>query len=108
MSPDLLSETVLSLAAAARSLPPSRRGRPVTVSCLMRWISDGVRLPSGAVVRLEAVRMGGRWLTSTEALRRFALSQTPAFNNPSPMPRSASASQRAADRANRQLERIGI
>ncbi len=109
MSADILSETTVSLGAAARSLPPSRRGRPVSISCLFRWIRDGVKLPSGVVVRLEAVRLGGRWITSIEALKRFADRQTPDFEDGrSPTPRSAAATKRAADSASQQLERLGI
>jgi hypothetical protein len=42
----------LSLTQAARRLPSSRAGRPVHSSCIWRWITSGVRLPSGEVVRL--------------------------------------------------------
>lgn len=57
-------------------LPPGRRGRHVSLSCALRWTLNGVRLPSGEIVRLEAIRLGGRWLTSIEALQRFAERQT--------------------------------
>jgi hypothetical protein len=77
---ELRNETVISLSAAAAMLPPGRRGRPVSISCVFRWITKGVRLPSGEVVYLEALRVGGRWLTSVEALQRFAERQTPATN----------------------------
>ena len=105
----ILSERTLSLAAAARLLPPGRRGRPVTLSCMLRWVIDGVRVPGQADrVRLEAVRLGSRWLTSVEALERFAARQTPDFGNPPPMPRSPTARQRASERAGRELEKHGI
>ena len=54
----IIRETPLSLTEAARRIPPFRRGRSVTASCIMRWILDGVRTPNGKV-RLEAVRVGG-------------------------------------------------
>jgi hypothetical protein len=69
--------TALPLRDVASLLPPGRRGRPVTQGCVMRWILRGVKGPGGRRVRLEAVRLGGRWLTSLEALERFALAQTP-------------------------------
>ncbi len=74
---DLQNEQPISLRAAARLLPPGRRGRHVTVSCVFRWIVDGVVGPDGKRVRLEAARVGGRWLTSVPALERFAIAQTP-------------------------------
>jgi hypothetical protein len=64
---DLLRENSISLTEAAGLVPPGRRGRPTHLSTLLRWIKPGVR-----GVRLEAVRLGGRWVTSREALQRFA------------------------------------
>jgi hypothetical protein len=76
---ELRNETMISLEAAARMLPPGRRGRPVNASTIFRWIVDGTKTPAGAVVRLDGIRIGGRWLTSVEALERFAAQQTPIF-----------------------------
>jgi hypothetical protein len=107
---DLKSETTIALAGAARLLPPARLDRPVTVSCVLRWILDGVRLPSGEVIRLQAIRVGGRWLTSVEALQRFAEQQTPkldAAESP-PRPRTAAQRERADKRAAAELDRMGI
>jgi hypothetical protein len=105
MSIDFRNESTISLSQAARMLPPGRRGRPVTLSCVLRWVLDGVRTPAG-IVRLEAIRLGGRWLTSIEAIERFADRQTPDFDGKlSPPPRSRN---RAAERAGKQLENLGI
>jgi hypothetical protein len=100
-------ETTLTLNQAARLLPPSRRGRPVTLSCVLRWVLQGVRTPAGTV-RLEAVRLGGRWLTSLEALERFAAAQTPQVDGSAPpTPRAVAAKRRAAERAGALLEKVG-
>jgi hypothetical protein len=97
------------LAVAARRLPPSRRGRPVTLSCLLRWVTSGVRLPDGTRLRLEAARCAGRWLTTPGAIRRFVDAQTPRLNGAAPeTPRAPSARRRAAERAERELAKIGI
>ncbi len=102
------TEKIISLDQAAKLLPPNRNGRPVSLSCIFRWITDGVSTPSGKV-RLEGERVGRRWLTSVEAVQRFAAAQTPNLNvNVPPAPRPTSARQRAAERANRELERLGI
>jgi hypothetical protein len=74
---DLSAETPISLAQAARLLPPGRNGRPVTLGCVLRWILRGAKAPDGHRVHLEAVRLGGRWLTSKEGLQRFAEALTP-------------------------------
>jgi hypothetical protein len=106
---DLQTEQTLSLSQAARLLPPGRRGRPVTLSCLLRWVLDGIDAPSGGRVRLEAARLGGRWVTSREALQRFAERLTPPFDGaPAPAPRSPVTRRRAAERAGEELGRLGI
>ena len=76
LAPSWIRQTLLTLPEAARLLPPYRHGRPVSVSCVSRWIRHGLRTPHGQV-RLEAFRLGRRWLTSIEALERFAAAQTP-------------------------------
>jgi hypothetical protein len=109
MSIDLTTESTLTLAQAARLLPPGRRGRPVSMSCVLRWVLIGTRTPSGDRVRLEAVRLGGRWLTSREALQRYADVLTPRLDGlPAPTPRSPTSLRRASERAAAELERIGI
>lgn len=105
---DLTNETPLSLNQAARLLPPGRGDRPVTLSCLLRWILRGARAPSGEFVRLEGVRVGGRWITSREALQRFAEALTPRLGHTPPSPRTPTARQRASQRAAAELERLGI
>jgi hypothetical protein len=72
----------LSLAQVASRFPSYRRGKPVTASAVWRWVSEGVKTPSG-LVRLEAARVAGRWLTSESALRRFIAAQsTPVSEGP--------------------------
>ena len=107
---DLTTETTLSLSQAARLLPPGRGDRPVTLSCVLRWVLRGARSPSGELVRLEAVRLGGRWLTSREALQRFSEALTPDLTGgqTAPTPRSRGRRQRASERAGRELERLGL
>jgi hypothetical protein len=78
---DLSTESILSLRDAARLLPPARLGRPVSFQCLLRWVLDGSRAPDGTLVRLEALRVGGRYVTSREALQRFAEALTPRYQH---------------------------
>ncbi len=61
----LRDETVITFAEAARSLPPLN-GRHVHTSTLWRWARRGCR-----GVKLEVRRLGGRFVTSIEALDRF-------------------------------------
>jgi hypothetical protein len=109
MAIDIVNETLLGMGQAAHRFPPYRLGRPVNPSTIWRWIREGVVLPSGERVRLEGVRVGGRWLTSVEALARFAAAQTPDVDLKRPDPPKPPASRmRAAQRAGEQLDKIGI
>jgi hypothetical protein len=47
-----------------------RHGAPVSRSTLNNWIRRGIQSPYGPV-RLRAAKMGGRWVTSPAALKRF-------------------------------------
>jgi hypothetical protein len=69
---DLTGESILSLKEAAKILPSFRSGRPVSFACVWRWVQKGCRATNGRKVKLEALRLGSRWITSREALQRFA------------------------------------
>jgi hypothetical protein len=96
MGIDLTCETGLSLTQAARHIPPTRKGRPTNPSTIFRCITRGALAPSGARVRLEAVRRPSGWLTSVEAIARFFARLTPdRGDDPAPLPRSPGKRQRA-------------
>lgn len=57
--------------AKASNIPGHRGGRHLNGSTVFRFITRGKSV-NGEVIRLEAVRVGNRWLTSLEALARFA------------------------------------
>jgi hypothetical protein len=106
---DLSKETTISLAQVAREQPPGRRGAPCSLGCVLRWVLKGIRSPSDEYVRLEAVRLGGRWITSREALQRFAQRLTPPLDGEPPVaPRTPSQRRRASERAAQELVRLGI
>jgi hypothetical protein len=105
---DLARESAISLKEAARLVPPARDGHRCHLSTLLRWILQGCRSPTGEVVRLEALRLGGKWITSREALQRFAERLTPHLEEAAPAPRSAQARSRASLHAEAELERHGV
>jgi hypothetical protein len=74
---EILRGEGLNLTEAAR-LIPTYRGKATAGSTPFRWITEGIKLPTGQRVRLEAARIGGRWCTSAAALRRFFEAQQPA------------------------------
>lgn len=66
MAIDPLSETLITLADAAKLLPARRGGRRPHLSCLYRWTASGCK---GVI--LESIQVGGTRCTSKEALARF-------------------------------------
>jgi hypothetical protein len=106
---DLSLEDPISLPQTTRLLPPGREDRPVTLSCVLRWILKGAPGPDGKRIRLEALRVGGRWVTTIQALQRFAEALTPHLDGePTPAQRTPTARRRAAERAGEQLDALGI
>jgi hypothetical protein len=57
-----------------------------------------MRLPDGSTLRLEAARLGGRWLTSRAAVWRFLAAQTPDLSAGEP-PTTRAAKTRSAEQA---------
>src|SRR4051794_25180665 len=72
MAIDLCTEKVVSFRDAVATVLPARGGKTIHVSTLHRWRCRGLR-----GVQLDALKIGGGWFTSREALQRFftALSQ---------------------------------
>jgi hypothetical protein len=98
----MLSETLISLSAAARRLPCLRGDSPVSPTTLWRWHAAGVRAADGSNVRLEVYKLGGRTCTSIEALDRFV-----AKLNAMPAPASAADTEHAKSVAD-QLDALGL
>jgi hypothetical protein len=112
-SPELLAEIAQGHAVTLRQLtkllPHKRNDKPITLSCVLRWVLDGARTASGERVRLEAVRLAGAWVSTPGALQRFIARQTPDLDHEK-MPvtsRAQSARERAAARAGQRLQAQG-
>jgi hypothetical protein len=80
----------------------------VSFQCVLRWVLSGSKTPDGSLIKLEAVRLGGHWLTSREALQRFAESLTLKCESTSTPVRTPRQRQRAVERAKKQLEQLGV
>ena len=82
----------------------SATAAPTHISTLLRHITKGVRLANGEVVRLEGARLGGRWITSVEAVQRFMERLTAsALGDAS---RSNNSQLRTSTQRSRELERV--
>jgi hypothetical protein len=106
---DFTLETPLSLAAAARLVPPARGGKRCHLSTILRWITKGSKAPDGSVIRLEGRRLGGRWLTSKEALKRFSDLLTPHIDAEAlATPRGPGKRRRDSEQAGKLLQQLGV
>jgi hypothetical protein len=98
-----------TLTRAARRVPRTRQDKPVGLSCLVRWVTAGVRGPDGQRIFLEAARLAGKWITTPGAIRRFVQAQTPSTApEESPVPRSPAKRRRSSERTARELEKLGF
>jgi len=73
-----------------------------------RWCLRGVPGPNGERVKLRAVRVGGGWLTSRQALQEFAERLTPKDADAVTPPRTESAKRAASNAAGKELEQLGV
>lgn len=104
----ITSEGPLGMAEAAKLLGSFRRGRPTHPSTPTRWATKGFRLPSGENIRLETIRIAGRLMTSRAAVLRFLEAMQDPTDNAAPAAmRSPAERRRAAERAGRELEKMG-
>lgn len=116
---DVVSETVpqvlaeiqsgegLSLSAAGRLFPGHRGGTSVDPSTVFRWLTKGTRTPGGPIVKLEAVRVGTRWLTSRGAVARFVAALTDASTPATSTPPTTTPAARRAEQAAAALKAMG-
>ena len=95
---DIRKETLLSIFQVTRLVPrPARGGRPTP------------RPSSGGFTggrRLEAVRIGGNWYTTLEALARFA--EPAPVDDDAGSASSPHSSRSRARRANVELDKLGL
>ncbi len=97
---DIASETVVSFADAAKSLPRRRAGKKPSIATLYRWSTIGCR---GVI--LETIQIGATRCTSLEALQRFFSALT---NSPEPAPVATRQKLRAVREAEAVLDAAGI
>lgn len=106
---EILNGDALGMSAAARLIPAHRGHGRANPSTPWRWITEGAKAPDGRIVKLEAGRVAGRWLTSRAALARFIEALTPSDTSAAPkvdIPNPKKVASRSA-RASKRLQEIG-
>ncbi len=85
---------------------PGRDGERCHVSTVLRWVLKGVKR-NGVRIRLEAVRVGGRYLVQPEALDRF-IQATTGGSAAEALPRTEPQKLRASEAAGAALDQAGV
>jgi hypothetical protein len=98
MAIDIGTEALITINEAAKALPSRPHIAPV-----WRWVYHGCR-----GVKLETVSIGGRRMTSQEAIARFIERSTAVANGDAIPTRTAKQRQRAIETAERELAAAGI
>jgi hypothetical protein len=99
-------EPTIGVAEVARQFPASRGSGRVHPQTIVRWIQKGVRAANGERIKLEAIRVGYRWMTSEAALKRFLMASTVIEPETAAL-RTPAQRHRASEEAGAQLEKVG-
>lgn len=108
MAIDLINEHTISIKDATRYFPSTRKGKPTHVSKLLRLGLKGMECRCGTVVYLEMLKLGSSWVTSREAIQRFAEAVTAVETGRLTPPRTRKQISRSSARAVAELENAGI
>ena len=104
---EIAAGDALTLSQAARERP-AHRGKRAWGSTIWRNVTKGIVRWDGQRIRLEAARIGGRWLTSRAALARFLAALTPVFDeHASALQKQPGGDDRRPATANEVLEKMG-
>lgn len=85
---DIQRENILTLAQASKRIP-GRTGPSLSVSTIHRWVLNGV-----GGTYLETIMVGGRKMTSVEAIQRFCDARTRSKGSPERDPVSRGGARR--------------
>jgi hypothetical protein len=72
---NLMEEKLIPLSQAAKLFPAYDPDKAPVIATMINWAQRGVKLSHGQLVKLELLRIGGRWFTSAPAVKRFIENQ---------------------------------
>lgn len=104
----LEGEPLITLTEACKLVPGrDGSGKHLHLSSMVRRITGGTKNPhTGETIRLEAIRDGGRWLTSVAAVSRYRRALV--RRHPVPNPETPKQADQRRARVRRELEAMGI
>lgn len=94
-----------SLSDVRSRFPGARNNAVLHLATMIRWCTRGIRQPDGSRVRLRAIRVGSRWLTTSEWVDEFIAVLTTAHcpNQEVPVLRSPTQRNKASEAAAKEL-----
>jgi hypothetical protein len=102
---ELATQEIVPIANLPDHAPRRRQGKKLNVATAYRWC-NGVRARDGSTVCLPTIQVGGTRCTSIEAFQWFC--ERLGARSSDPGPSTTSARRKAAERAERDLDAIGI
>ncbi|HYH64401.1 MAG TPA: DUF1580 domain-containing protein [Urbifossiella sp.] len=110
MSPSKPDPPLTNLSAYCDRIPGARRNARTHPSTLTRWCTSGVKLRDGSRLRLRAVRVGSRWMTTETWFNEFVVALTAAHVAPAPAagPRTPTERLKASRAADAELRSRGM
>ncbi len=110
-APSVLAEIqageCLTLSAAGRLFPGHKGGKAVDPSTVFRWVTKGSRATDGTCVKLEAIRVGSRWLTSASSIKRYVAALTTINTDSTEEIRTPAERNKASEKAAAKLREMG-
>lgn len=91
--------------SAAAKLIPSRNGKPISVSTIVRWQQSGLMGPNGRRVYLRTIRVGGQRCVTHEAIEAFLAELNP--DCPQARQPPVESTEQRAKSAGRALDALG-
>jgi hypothetical protein len=86
--------------------------KPLDLATVFKAGTFGTLLPDGSRQHLEMLKVGGRWITSKQAIRRYVSATTTAWlkrDDPAPPVRTPSKGRQVhRARIDRELDEVGI
>lgn len=104
----LKTEGFKAFSALAEGLVSYRDDKRTHPSTLTRWATRGVKLAGGTVLKLEAVRINGRLVSSQQALIRFLEAQQDGGPKRTVPTRTPAERKRASEAAEQELIAAGV
>lgn len=95
-------KTLIPVSQIVLPIPGSRGCKSVGTPTKMRWGLKGARSASGALIKLQIFKVGGRWYTDQASVDEF-VRELSALPGDGPTVRTPAEARRASEKAEKEL-----